>query len=185
MLLVYVWMCASGGWWLPFRITLNHSSTLFIAAVSVSQIQSFPVWCLPACSRDLPISACWGWNYMWPPCPPSLGVGWVSRDPNSSNQVCTSSSLTIGYLPSLSNGFLAWVLEDGTAVFSLASNQWLSPQVCAHPFYCTCFPKPLGRHGWCSTSDSQSSFEVYKKLLLRISQWLKFWGAQFPALLFW
>lgn len=55
--------------------------------------------------------------------------------------------------------------------------------------YGTGFPKPLGRRGCCSTSDSQSPFEVYKKQdrwgLQEISQWLKFWGAQFPALLLW
>lgn len=58
---------------------------------------------------------------------------WVSWYPNSSSQVCTASALAIGHLPSLKPGFLAWVLEDGTLVFWLASKQWLSPQVCARP----------------------------------------------------
>lgn len=184
MLLVDVWMGARRGWKLAFRITVNHSSTLFTAAVSACQTQSFPVWCLPACSGDLLISACSGWNYMWPPCPPSIGVGCVSRDPNSSNQVCRSCSLTAGYLPSLGHGFLAWVLENGTLVFLLASNQGYHHRFVLS-LYCTRFPKPLGWKGWCSTSDSQSSFEIYRKLLPRISQWLKFWEAQFPALLLW
>lgn len=57
----------------------------------------------------------------------------VSGDPNSSSQICTASSLTIGHISSLKSSFLAWVLEDELGSFLLASKPWLSPQVYAHP----------------------------------------------------